>query len=42
LDIESLEIIIGNPPTLILAEARKWALENRERIWAEWRNLNRR
>jgi Domain of unknown function (DUF4160) len=39
--IETLEVIIGNPPALILAEARAWAKENRERIWAEWQKLNR-
>ena len=39
--IESLEVIIGNPPTTILSEARQWANNNREQIWAEWHNLNR-
>jgi Domain of unknown function (DUF4160) len=40
IDIETLEVIIGNPPTVILAEARMWAMDNRERIWAEWHELN--
>ena len=42
LDIETFEIIIGNQPALILAEARKWARENKQRILAEWDKLNRR
>jgi hypothetical protein len=42
LDIETLEIIIGNPPALMLAEVRKWARENRKQLLAEWRKLNRR
>jgi len=40
--IETLEIIIGNPPINILSEARTWAKENREQIRAEWDKLNRR
>ena len=42
INIETLEVIIGNPPAIILAEARLWAKENRERILAEWYELNRR
>jgi hypothetical protein len=42
LDIETFEVIIGNPPALILTEARKWAQENKQRILAEWYKLNRR
>jgi hypothetical protein len=42
IDIETLEIIIGNPPATILAEARIWAQENRECILTEWFKLNRR
>jgi hypothetical protein len=42
INIETLEVIIGNPPAIILAEARIWAIENRERILAEWKKLNRR
>jgi len=42
LNIETLEIIIGSPPAIILAEARRWADENRELIWAKWSELNRR
>lgn len=40
--IETFEVIIGNPPATILAEARLWAEANRELIWAEWHKLNRR
>ena len=40
--IETLEVIIGNPPTNILSEARAWANENREQIRTEWDKLNRR
>jgi hypothetical protein len=39
--IETLEVIIGNPPPAILVEALSWARENREQIWAEWQKLNR-
>ena len=42
INIETLEIIIGNPPVIILVEARMWAKENREWILAEWFKLNRR
>ena len=42
LNIDTLEVIIGNPPADILSEARAWAKENRERIWTEWQKLNRR
>jgi len=42
INIETLEIIIGNPPANILAEARRWANENRELIWSKWNELNRR
>lgn len=38
--IETLEVIIGNPPADILAEARVWAEENRESIRWEWQTLN--
>jgi hypothetical protein len=40
--IETLEVIIGNPPATILAEARQWAEVNRERLRAAWLDLNRR
>jgi hypothetical protein len=40
--IETLEVIIGNPPPPILAEARQWAEVNRERLRAAWLDLNRR
>lgn len=42
INIETLEIIIGRPPAIILAEALKWAKENREQIWSKWNELNRR
>jgi hypothetical protein len=42
ISIETLEIIIGSPPSTILAEARKWAEDNRKRLWEERRDLNRR
>jgi len=42
INIETLEVIIGSPPAIIFSEARAWAEENRERIWAEWHKLNRR
>jgi len=42
INIETLEVIIGNPPAIILAEALTWAMVNREQIWAEWQKLNRR
>ncbi|WP_083764770.1 DUF4160 domain-containing protein [Geotalea uraniireducens] len=35
INLETLEVIIGNPPAVLLAEARTWANENRERIWTE-------
>ncbi|MHB8714322.1 MAG: DUF4160 domain-containing protein [Trichloromonadaceae bacterium] len=38
--IETLEVIIGNPPATVLAEARRWAESNRERLWATWHQLN--
>ena len=41
-NIETLEVIIGNPPAIILDEARMWAKDNRERILAAWYELNRR
>jgi len=41
-NIETLEVIIGSPPAIILSEARIWAEENSEQIWAEWHKLNRR
>lgn len=40
ISIATLEVIIGNPPANILAEARKWANENRERLWKVWLELN--
>jgi hypothetical protein len=40
--IETLEVIIGNPPATIYAEARKWAEVNRERLWSAWHQLNQR
>jgi len=42
IDIATLEIIIGNPPTIILAEARAWAIEHRDHIMAKWHELNNR
>jgi hypothetical protein len=42
ISIETFEIIIGNPPALVLAEAIAWARENRELILIEWQKLNRR
>ena len=42
INIETLEVIIGSPPAIILSEARIWAEVNREQIWAEWHKLNRR
>lgn len=42
ISIETLEVIVGNPPALILHEAIAWAKENKEWIWAEWHKLNRR
>ena len=42
INIETLEVIIGSPPTAILAEARNWAKVNRDKIWTEWQKLNRR
>lgn len=33
--------LVGAPPADILAEARAWARQNRERIWSEWQKLNR-
>lgn len=42
INIETLEIIIGNPPTIILEEARAWAMENRDQIVAKWHELNNR
>lgn len=42
LNIETLEVIIGSPPAIILAEARRWANENREQIWTTRNALNRR
>ncbi|MRR07451.1 MAG: DUF4160 domain-containing protein [Deltaproteobacteria bacterium] len=38
--IETLQIIIGNPPTIILAEAREWAKANQELLRSVWRELN--
>ena len=40
--IDTLEVIIGNPPAGILAEACAWAEDNRERLWTAWHDLNRR
>lgn len=42
LTIETLQVIIGNPPASILAEARAWAAAHREELWAAWYALNRR
>lgn len=41
ISIETLVVIVGAPPADILAEARAWARENKERIWEEWQKLNR-
>ncbi|MBI4793829.1 MAG: DUF4160 domain-containing protein [Deltaproteobacteria bacterium] len=38
--IETLEVIIGNPPAIILAEVRQWAVINRQQLWAAWHKLN--
>ncbi len=40
IDIETLAVIIGNPPSDVLVEARAWATANREVIRREWRKLN--
>jgi hypothetical protein len=40
--IDTLDVIIGNPPAGILAEATAWAKENLKLILTEWQNLNRR
>jgi hypothetical protein len=40
ISIETLEVIIGNPPASILAEARSWARDNRALVWGEWQKLN--
>jgi hypothetical protein len=40
--IETLAVIIGNPPADILAEAVAWAARHRELIRREWEKLNRR
>jgi hypothetical protein len=42
IDIETLEVIIGNPPATVLAEACRWAKSNRERLREAWHQLNRR
>lgn len=42
ISIETLEVIIGNPPSDILAEACAWATLHREQIMTEWQKLNRR
>lgn len=42
LAIETLEVIIGEPPATILAEARNWAEAHRQEVWAAWYALNRR
>jgi len=41
IDMETFEVIVGNPPADILAEARAWAKENKGLIRSEWRKLNR-
>jgi hypothetical protein len=41
ISIETLIVLVGNPPADILAEARAWARMNRERILSEWQKLNR-
>lgn len=40
INIETLEVIIGNPPAVILAEARQWAEANKAMIMSEWQKLN--
>jgi hypothetical protein len=39
--IETLVVLVGDPPADVLAEARNWALKNRDRIRGEWQRLNR-
>jgi Domain of unknown function (DUF4160) len=38
--IESLEVLAGKPPVGILAEAREWTKENKEKLHQEWIRLN--
>jgi len=39
--IEDLEVIEGEADARAVREARVWARENRERLWAFWREHHR-
>lgn len=38
--IAGLEVIIGDVPAGVLMEARRWAVEHRAELIAEWQRLN--
>ena len=38
--IDTLDVIIGSPPTAILDEARQWAEINKDRLRVAWKVLN--
>ena len=38
--VETLELIIGDAPTRVLAEARTWAGGRQAELAAKWRELN--
>lgn len=39
-DIETLEVIVGIVPVVVLRTARRWAQANRARLLEKWRELN--
>lgn len=40
LDLETLDILAGQAPAVLLRQARAWARENRERIISAWKEQN--
>ena len=40
LAIETLSLLSGHPPAVVLAEARSWMTLHRDAARAEWRRLN--
>lgn len=39
-NIETLEIIIGEAPAAVISEAQHWAKQNQVLLRAKWRELN--
>jgi hypothetical protein len=38
--IETLDVIVGTVPTIVMKDAYRWAKANRSALLAKWRELN--